>query len=110
MKKRRDNAEKIDELLQYGDGELKHLGNSKEYDELLAKYKELEKQANELEKKLDELNGEYGWVMVQFGGQIRELVKYQTEKEIDDIGMGILKKLVKGGFVSFKEDYGEKTA
>ena len=109
MKKKQKNTED-EPVLQFINGKAEYIGNSKQFDELLAKYKELEARADRLQESLDKMDGECGWIMTKFGGQVRDLVKFQTEKEIDDIGMGILKKLINGGFINFKEDNGKKVA
>lgn len=74
----------------------------------------------ELEKRVDELNGkvdnlehvtgdmetEYARLLVKYGSEVRKVVEKTTQGRIDDIGLGILKKLVESGMVTFKN--GEK--
>ena len=74
---------------------------------------ELEKRVDELSEKINniehtagDIENEYGCLLVKYGNKVREIVEKTTQERIDDIGLGILKKLVEGGMVTFKN--GEK--
>ena len=64
----------------------------------------LETIADNLEKRLDELNQSTNELFIKYGQHIRECIDKEIKERIDDIGMGILKKLVEGGVVNFKEE------
>lgn len=72
---------------------------------------ELEKRVDELSEKVDKLEhttcdmeNEYARLLVKYGSEVRKVVEKTTQERIDDIGVGILKKLVEGGVVTFKND------
>ena len=40
---------------------------------------------------------------MQYGAQVRKCVNREVDNRVDDIGMGILKKLIEGGLISFED-------
>ena len=65
--------------------------------------KALEHEADVLEDKLFNIKNEYGELLVQYGAQVRKCVNREVDNRVDDIGMGILKKLIEGGLISFED-------
>lgn len=74
--------------------------------ELEKRVDELSEKINKLEHTAGDMENEYGRLLVKYGGNIREVAEKTTQERVDDIGLGILKKLVEGGVVTFKN--GEK--
>ena len=64
------------------------------------KIRRVERKADELEERLDRCSG---GLIKKCGDQVRASIDRRVEERIDEIGMGILKKLVENGVVNFKE-------
>lgn len=64
---------------------------------------ELSEKINKLEHTAGDMENEYDRLLVKYGNKVREIVEKTTQEQIDDIGLGILKKLVEGGVVTFKK-------
>lgn len=64
---------------------------------------ELSEKLNKLEHTAGDMENEYDRLLVKYGNKVREIVEKTTQEQIDDIGLGILKKLVEGGVVTFKK-------
>ena len=69
---------------------------------------ELSEKINKLEHTAGDMENEYNRLLVKYGSEVRKVVEKTTQEQIDDIGLGILKKLIEGGVVTFKNGRKEK--
>ena len=76
--------------------------------ELEKRVDELSEKINKLEDTAGDMENEYNRLLVKYGDKVRDVAVKTTQERIDDIGLGILKKLVEGGVVTFKNGGEEK--